>query len=389
MLALSVALLLHAPLVPLRLFELVRVALFGNATDYDDRDAQAIIPIDLDLLAKDLVADPPPTAPAPAPPPLPAPSGDALPDAGAPVAPRPPPRPREAPDAAPKPLQDPMSAAGGAGKIAAKDPNIQILLSGDVLRKHDLGAWAARLLVNIPEWRGFFQGSPIDPIRDFNHLLITAPRFRGDTSKLVAVMDYNLPPDVAREAIDQVLRRTNGVWLEDKAVPVAKARIAGIPRLFAHLASRRLLVVLPVDAMDQLDRLKQAKSFRNSPEGVVVSMLTPARPFRDFFPLPETLKWLRVALTPTPDGGVDLALDAGDRSHDEAVAHAATLTLEVEARRKVDVLGLASFEIVDAVTFAADGDVIRARTHLSRSKLHMIMGWVEQNARDRFGVRPP
>ena len=52
------------------------------------------------------------------------------------------------------------------------------------------------------------------------------------------------------------------------------------------------------------------------PRARSISMLTPARPFRDFFPLPESLKWLRLALTPTADGGVDLAIDAGDASRD-------------------------------------------------------------------------
>jgi hypothetical protein len=389
-LALAVALVLHLPLMPLRIFEWLSIAFRGEAHDYDDRDAQAILPIDLDLLARDLVPEAPKAPPSA---PSAGPSSEGAADAGAPRdagAPKPSAPPsHETSDAGPRPLADPTSAAGGAGKIAAKDPNVQVLIAGNVLRKHDLGPWAARLLVNIPEWRGFFEQSPVDPIRDFNHLLITAPRFQGDSSKLVAVIEYNVSSDLVRDAIDQVLRRTNGVWLEDAPVTTARARVGGAVRLFAELPERRLLVVLPEDAMDQLERLKRAKGFRNSAEGVIVSMLTPAHPFRDFFPLPESLKWLRVALTPTPDGGADLALDAGDRSNDEARAHAEVLTKELEARRKVNVLGLTSFEVVDPVSFAADGDVIRGRTHVARSKLHMIMGYVEQKARERFGVAPP
>jgi hypothetical protein len=376
---LAVAFLLHVPLLPLRVFDWVRISLFGAPADYDDPDAGAIIPIDLDLQARDLVAEAPPPAPPPPPPkPVPAPVGEGLADAGA----SPPKHPAEPPG--PRPLVDPVSAAGGAGKIAAKDPNIQILFAGNVLRKHAIGPWAAGLLVKIPEWREFFEGSPVDPIRDLDHLLITAPRFKGDTSKLVAVMDLNLSPDLAREAVDQMLRRTNGVWLEDTPVPAARARVGGAPRLFALVPERRLLVVMPADAMDQLDRLKHSKGFRNSSEGVVVSMLTPARPFKPFFPLPETLKWLRLALTPTGDGGADLAFDAGDRSHVDAEAHAAVLTREIEARRKIDILGLASMEIVGPVTFAAEGDVIRARTHLPPQKLQLIMDWVAQSARDFY-----
>ena len=140
-LALSVALLLHLPLLPLRVFDLMRIALFGSAADYDDKDAEAIVPIDLDILAKDLVPDPPPT-PAPPPPAPPTPNSEGPADGGAPHE-KTPPRPHDAPDAGPRPLLDPTSAAGGAGKIAAKDPNVQVLISGEVLRKHEIGAWGS------------------------------------------------------------------------------------------------------------------------------------------------------------------------------------------------------------------------------------------------------
>jgi hypothetical protein len=397
--ALTIAMLLHLPLVPTRIFDWVRLA-FSHAGDYDDADAQAIVPIDLDLLAKDPVAEPAPAAP---PPPAPAPpsTGDAPVDAGAPK-PRPDagtlpadggaPHPAEAPapDAGPPgpaPVRDPMSAAGGAGKIAAKDPNVQLLLSGRALRKHQLGPWLSRLLSMIPDWKNFFGETPIDPVRDLDHLLITAPRLRGDSGKMVAIMAVNVPNEQIHEAVDQVIHRANGVWIEDAPVPAARARIGGAPRVFAMVPQKKLLVVLPGDATDQLERLKQAKPFRNSTEAVVVSLLTPARPFRDFFPLPDTLKWMRLAVIPTADGGVDLAIEAGDRSAEDAAEHAKALTEAVERRRKIDVLGLTSVEIVDAITFVGAGDTIRARTHVSNGQVRQIMGYVEQRARERFGVR--
>jgi hypothetical protein len=385
--ALTVALFLHLPFVPLSIFEWVRLALVGGAGDYDDRDAEAIIPIDMDLLAR----DPEPVAAPPAEPPPAAPlSGEGAPDAGPVRAhPKKPPEPAETPDAGPRPLADPVSAAGGAGKIAAKDPNVQILLAGSVLRRHEIGAWAGRMLLMIPEWRGFFEGSPINPIRDLDHLLITAPRFKGDSSKLVAVMDYTVSAAAARDALDQVLHRTGGVWIEDAPVPAARARVGGALRILAQIPERRLLVILPGDATAELERLKKSKPFRRSAEGAVVSLLTPSRPFARFFPMPESIKWLRLALTPTADEGADLALDAGDASAEEAQAHAVFLSREIEARRKVSVLGLASVEIVGPVVFTAEGSVIRARTHVPAEKLRMIMAFVEQSARERFGAVPP
>ncbi len=116
---------------------------------------------------------------------------------------------------------------------------------------------------------------------------------------------------------------------------------------------------------DQLQKLKQAKSFRNGAEGLVVSVLTPARPFGGFFPLPQSLKWMRIAVIPTTDGGVDLAIEAGDQSAELAAKDAEVMTKELERRRKIDVLGLTSVEILDAFTFTAEGENIRGRTHVT------------------------
>jgi hypothetical protein len=306
---------------------------------------------------------------------------DTTPDAGAPKPPRPPERPGP-----PPPIADPTRAAGGAGKIAAKDPNVQILIAGKVLRRSALGAWASSFLVDNPDWRLFFEGSPLDPVRDFDHVLITAPRLKDDTSKMVAVLEYNVPFEVARAAVEAVLHRANGTWVEDAKVTAGRAKVGGAVRIFALVPQRHLLVILPGEAMDQLDRLDQAKGFRNSAEGLIVSMLTPSRPFKEFLPLPESLKWLRASLTPTPDGGVDLAVEAGDQSPDLAQAHAELLTREIEARRKID-LKVTTVEIVDPVPFTATKEVIKARTHLPAHRLQALMDWVAQLAREHYRRR--
>jgi hypothetical protein len=388
--ALVIAFVLHLPFFPTRVFDWLRLVL-SSGGDYDDRDAQAIVPIDLDLLAKDPVPESPPEPPAPEPP---ATSAEPALDAGAP-----PEKKREpkappdggAPDAgpqAPAPLKDPLSAAGGAGKVAAKDPNVQILLSGRVLRRYPIGAWASEMLVMIPEWRAFFAETGIDPIRDLDHLLISSPRLKGDTSNLVAVLGMNVSSDAMWNAVDGLLHRTNGVWIEDAPVRAARAKVLGAPRLFALVPDRKLLFVMPADKEGELVRLKQSKGFRNSAEGAMVSLLTPSRPFKDFLPLPESLKWMRLALTPTADGGADLALDAGDRSSEEAQKHAEELTREIEARRKVNILGF-QVEVIDAVTFQSTGELIQGRTHLTAAQLGRITGTVEQNLRARFGRAAP
>lgn len=395
--ALVIALLLHLPFVPSRLGEWLRYALLGDVGDYDDPHAQAIIPIDLDLLAEapSIEANagpaPAPSETAGAPAKKPADEGPAIVDAGAPrdasadagrTDAGPAASASAAVDAGPPPLRDPMSAAGGAGKVSAKDPNIQVLIAGNVIRKHELGAAFSRILVLIPEWHQFFEGSPIDPIRDLNHLLITAPRFRGDTSKLVAVMDFNVPEPQIRAAVDIMIQQAHGEWLEDSPVPAAHARVLGSDRIFALVPGKKLLVLLPQEAEDQLAGLKKTQGFRNSTVGIVVSMLTPARPFRQIFPIPATVKWMRVAVTPTGDGGADVAVEGGDKSPEDAEKHAAELTKAFDQVRTIDMV-FTRIDVLDHADFTAVGDVIKAQVHVTSRQLKLILGFVEQRLKEQ------
>lgn len=412
--ALAVALLLHAPFVPSPLFGWLDLMLHvgsGEIADYDG--GEAIIPLDLDLLAADPIAadqapqgesapGAPPAAPA-APAPAPAPTASAsagAPDAGADAAP---PRKRTepgdagAPDAGdggkppepedgPPKLRDPLAAAGAPGKLASKDPNVQVLIAGDRLRKHDLGPWFGTILTTIPQWQSFFKDTPIDPIRDLDHMLIAGPQFR-DTSKVVAVMDYRVPEAEIRAALDALVARTKGEWLEDAPVPAARAKVERAERIFALIPQKRLLVVLPIDQKDELSKLKGMKPFnRSSAAGIVLSMLTPANAFRGVYKLPPTLKWMRLTVTPTKDGGADLTLTAGDASAADAAAHAAELTRVINAIRSVDI-GITKIDALDEVKLEAAGDVIWTKLHVREKQLKLIMGFVEQALKDQAEAR--
>ncbi|HVK64426.1 MAG TPA: hypothetical protein VM694_08130, partial [Polyangium sp.] len=355
--ALTIALLLHLPLLPTRLFAWLSV-LFGDPIEMVDMEGEVVIPIDLDLVPGETRAsasapDPGPTAaesdpaaeptkqaeikpkkkaePADAGPdaeapdagpdaetedagvndagpedagvadaaPLDTDGGTQAPDAGAPVAELP-----DAgadadadavakveldagPDAGGPKLKDPLAAAGSAADIASKNPNVQVLIAGDRIRKHELGTWFSRILVGIPQWQSFFKDTPIDPIRDLDHLLIAGPQFR-DSRKVVAVMDFNVPEPKIRAAIEAIVKRSDppGRWLEDAPVPAAIAKADKGERIFALVPGKRILVVLPADAKGELAKVKSTKGFNTSSGvGIALSLATPLdllKPFVDF-----------------------------------------------------------------------------------------------------------
>ncbi|MGK3983206.1 hypothetical protein WME99_09215 [Sorangium sp. So ce136] len=411
--AAAVALLLHLPLLPTPLFSWLEAmfSLRGELADYDA--GETIVPIDLDLLADDpsaVAAAPSATGgegqpsgagaatppPAPSPPAASASAAPEAPDAGAPTPPRRKPPGDAGPDAAgdggtedesdhPN-LRTPLSAAGAPGKLASKDPNVQVLIAGDRLRSHELGEWFGRILTTIPQWQSFFSDTSVDPIRDIDHLLIAGPQLR-DSSKVVAVMDYRAPEQVMRAAVDVIVQRSNGAWIEDAPVPAARATAERSERIFAMVPDRRLLVVLPAEEEDQLSKLKSMKGFnKSSAAGIVISMLTPANAFRGVQALPRSLAWMRLTVTPTKDGGADLALTAGDESAEEALAHARELTRTLNALRTIN-LGITRIDVVDEVTFNTDGKVIWSKLHVTNRQLKLIMGFVEQALRDQAAAR--
>ncbi|WP_437581063.1 hypothetical protein [Sorangium sp. So ce887] len=414
--AAAVALLLHLPLLPTPLFSWLEAmfALRGELTDYDA--GETIVPIDLDLLADDpsaVAAAPSATGgeatpggagaaasatppPAPSPPAASASAAPEAPDAGAPKPPRRRPPGDAGPDAAgdagtgddgdqPN-LRTPLSVAGAPGKLASKDPNVQVLIAGDRLRSHELGDWFGRILTTIPQWQSFFQDTTIDPIRDIDHLLIAGPQLR-DSSKVVAVMDYRAPEAAMRAAVDVVVQRSNGSWIEGAPVPAARATADRSERIFAMVPNRRLLVVLPAEEEDQLSKLKSMKGFnKSSTAGIVISMLTPANAFRGVQALPRSIAWMRLTVTPTQDGGADLAVTAGDESPEDALAHAQELTRTLNAIRSIN-LGITKIDVVDEVTFNTDGKVIWSKLHVTNRQLKLIMGFVEQALRDQAAAR--
>ncbi len=109
-------------------------------------------------------------------------------------------------------------------------------------------------------------------------------------------------------------------------------------------------------------------------------MVTPGRAFRGLFPVPDTLKWMRVAVTPTADGGADVALEAGDKSPGDAEQHAAELTRALDQARTIDML-LTRIDVIDHTEFSADGDVIKAQVHVTGRQLKLILGFAEQQLR--------
>ncbi len=210
-------------------------------------------------------------------------------------------------DAGAPAVRDPLSQAGSPSQLAGKDPNIQILIASDRLRSHPLAESFGKVLRAIPEWKDFFGTTTVDPIKDFDHMLLAGPKFKDDSSNVVAIMDYNRPDGEMKNAVNVIVTTAKGEWIKDAPVQAAQAKTNKADRIFAFLPEKNLIVVLPAQEKDQLKKLKSLKPFnKSSPVGIALSMVNPARPFSKFLKLPDTLKWLRLAVMGCPERRMSL-----------------------------------------------------------------------------------
>lgn len=303
-------------------------------------------------------------------------------DAGAPDEPPGPIASVSPPDAgAPKGpgIGDPLDV-GKAARGLTSAPNVQILLVGKQLRAHPLGADFGKMLREIKQWRGFFDGTNVDPVTDVEHMLITGPELRN-SSKVVAVMDLSVPADKIRSAVDVVVKRDkNGKWLEGTPFPAAKAKADGAERLFVVLPTRQILTVLPGDEEKNIAGLdKRLPTYpKDLPFAIQLSMVTPHRAFRgiDVITIPETIGKMRLRVVTDAQGGARLDLEFVET--DASKAKDDELVLE-DQWKKVQTAALLGLLFLDDLDFKTEGDRISGSTHFTKEQLAKIMGLARSN----------
>ena len=274
----------------------------------------------------------------------------------------------------PRPIRDPIGLAGDAQRIAPQDPNVSLLIYPERIRSHRLANQFAPTLTKLRNWRNFFGGTELDPVRDTDRILLAGPQLR-DSSRVVAVVRYNVPQERVRAAIDVVVKRSGGRW-ENKRVPVAKAHVDGAERYFV-LTGPGVLVVVPPDGLDQALGLPRNLRFpQGGNDAIVLFLKYPANAFRDFpVKLPTSVEWMRFSLSLNPAGGADARLEAKDRDAESAAKNAPDLTETVNKAMVVDLL-FTKRRLLDPVTFRAEGDRIRAETHVTDAQLRHILSMV-------------
>ncbi len=302
----------------------------------------------VDAIPVDLLTDEPGAEPEPPPTPPPEPAAVALPPepdapktAPEPAAakPVPPPQePDEKPDKPPGSLGDPVARAGLAGKAVDSNANVRILLHMSAVREHPLGTRIGGLLERAPQWSDFFGAAGVDPVRDVDHVLVAGPQLR-DSSNVVAVVQHRLDQAAVTAAFERMVAR-GGEWIDHKP-DIVKARADRAERLFVAPSSH-IVAVVPSSAEKSARALSKNVRFSAATGGVALEayVVTPWRVARGTgIKIPESLRWVRIEVSPEVGGGALIRIEAEDGSPEQAAEDAPKLEKMVRAASTLDLGG--------------------------------------------------
>lgn len=367
----AVALLLHLPATP-------AMALLGFASWAMTQPKLPPVPTEeanaIPISLTEEAPQPPPKRVTP--PPVPEPKKDKpKPEPPKKLAPKPkPPVAKPPPKRQTKPgIADPVALSGKAGKVADENARVRLLVFNDRLRKHAMAKRVSAILSNIHQWKDFFGPSGLNPVEDLDRILIAGPQLR-DSSQLVVVVQHHLPEARMKEAVDALVSGPpKGKWVEDAPFPTALAHADRAERLVA-MPDDRITIVAPVGVREQVMGMKPGLLFPKTEGKEIVAgyIKSPWRSARRVFPMPKSIKWLRLAIYEGRDGGAVVKLVAEDESEAAAKRHATQLTRQVNKATEIDLV-LWKERLVKKTKFVAKGKQLEASIVVTRAQLRTIM----------------
>jgi hypothetical protein len=276
-------------------------------------------------------------------------------------------------------IGDPVAGVGDK-KVVDPNANVRAIVFNDRVRQHPLGGRVGPLLRNVYQWRDFFGPTAIDPVRDIDRMMIVGSQLR-DSRDVVALLQFNIPQERVRAAVDLLVARDpEGSW-EEGPVPVAHAHADRGERAFV-LRSPKLVIVTPPSALEAAKATK-LKSLPG-PKDDELARVYLATPWRAFLGLPVVIpKSIRSAvlrLAPRADGGIVIDVLAHDETEPLARADAEALTAALSAATSLNlgVLGSVLFgssqkKFIEKGSFEADGTDIRGEIVLTRAQVETVL----------------
>jgi hypothetical protein len=293
-----------------------------------------------------------------------------------------------APDASSAPIDNPVALIGKASALHETPASVSMVLYTDRIRGHELGRRVALLLPQLPQWDEFFGEGALNPVQDFDRLLMFGPGFVRSADLVVAVQ-YNVPQRKIRSAVDQMVRR-RGSWLTKLPVPAALTFADRAERLVLLPAKGLALVVPPRMQAAALALKMQGIPNAKGAEAAVFRIAKPRAPFaRVGLDVPATITQMSGKITALPNGAVELEVTATDVDAETAERSAAQMMQSINSA--VDLLtgvsnvlsrfgfgGFGAGARMPRITLEATGKEIHGRQVLQAAQVAFILDRIER-----------
>lgn len=275
--------------------------------------------------------------------------------------------------------RDPASMLGMSSVVSAGPTNVQLRVNIAAFRQHPIGSRIGPLLLGIPQWRDFMQGSlvQIDPVRDTDWIFIFGPSLIH-TDRDVIVVRYLLADDVVDGALDSIGKRYDKGGPFDAGVPGVKASVGhadNAERVFMRVGSKLAVVVPKEKAREAAINFKRARPAAPSPtEAVRLVVKDPHRQVSiKGLTFPTALKELRLWVIPrASDGSADVFVEGDCTDEASAVTTADDLT-EVVKRMNSIAIRIATRGLLNNLKVDPDGTHIKLQVTVSRDQLEALL----------------
>jgi len=363
----------------------------SGAVHWKDVDAPTVIPIDIDSLDEGSTVVSPPPDPVGTAGTGPGPGADAGPpetsiEAGAPDAAPDAPKPTDGGDAGdaggPPRVKDPNALAGGLNSLKPpnKEVHVSVLVRMDHLRTHPIGKQFGAKLVKIEQWKPFFEGTGIDPVRDLDALYAFGPRFH-ETSRVSAIIAHNKPDEAMALVMQGLAKKFPGSeWIGDEEVPAFRANIDKADRVVVLLPGG--MIITPLDGEKQSIELarqlvrKKKKVGDTLPKGdpdlIVSAFLT--KPSNVLTAIPEDLHDVHVTIRSRKDNGGVLDMDAKAKDEKHAKDDAEAVKKLIEGYVPKGFIGMIARKYVEGYTVVAEGDLVHVHHELDGDRIETVWG---------------
>lgn len=234
------------------------------------------------------------------------------------------------PNEPPRTIENPVAVAGKAGDLVKSNARLQMIVYADKLRGHPIGERVADLLPRLPQWSDFFADSVVNPVRDFDRFFVAGPSFYH-SDQLVIAMEYNTKRERILKAVDGLVKR-GGHWVDGTPVPTALAVADRAERVFV-VSEQPVVWVVPPKLQDAALKLRERRIPKSrGAEALVATIAEPKVSLaRLQLEIPESVRDVKLRITPLPKGEVLIELSALDKDDETAKKTAQSVSASVNA----------------------------------------------------------